>query len=82
MGAFHGSDVELAFSGDMADYLIRFAATLNPNGDTGISWPKWTVDSRDMLLFEDGDVPLSITQDTYREEAIKAVVKVFLEHPV
>ncbi|OBZ65459.1 Lipase 4 [Grifola frondosa] len=43
IGAPHGTDLENVYGGgDMADYLIRFVSTLNPNGATGIDWPPYT----------------------------------------
>ncbi|KAF9049513.1 alpha/beta-hydrolase [Hymenopellis radicata] len=49
LGSYHTSDLSNIYApgGDMQDYLIRFVATLNPNGNgnTGIDWPKWTTDS-------------------------------------
>ncbi|KAF5349447.1 hypothetical protein D9758_014626 [Tetrapyrgos nigripes] len=38
LGAFHSSDILNAYGGGgMADYIIRFTANLDPNGNTGIS---------------------------------------------
>lgn len=83
LGSFHASDIlNVYFGGDMADYLIRFVATLNPNGNTGISWPKWTSDSPRMLMFQDGLIPLTITQDTYRKDAMNLLNEILLKYPV
>ena len=84
LGSFHTTDlVNVYGGGDMADYLIRFVATLDPNGNTGISWPKWTPESQDMLLFNDNaSAPLSLTQDTYREEALAFTSEVFTKNPL
>ena len=83
LGAFHGSDIVNVYGGgDLTEYLIRFVATLDPNGNTGISWPKYTPESHDMLLFSDNaSTPLSLTQDTYREEAMDFTSQVFFDHP-
>ncbi len=83
LGAFHASDISnVYFGGDMGDYLIRFVNDLNPNGNTGIAWPKWTAASPAMLSFNDGVVPLSITADTFRQEAIEALTEILLENPI
>lgn len=50
----------------MRQYLISFANTLDPNY-SGFPWPKWMPSSQDLLTFEDGLVPLTIGQDTYRQ---------------
>ncbi|KAI0046115.1 hypothetical protein FA95DRAFT_1607185 [Auriscalpium vulgare] len=64
--AFHSSDVAMIFGpSDMTDYLIRFAAHLDPN----------------FLTFLDGTVPMSISLDTFRLEGIEALTKVALAHP-
>jgi len=83
LGSFHGSDIyNVYYGGDMADYLVRFAANLDPNGDTGIEWPQYTTDSPNLLTFLDGPVPLEITQDTYRVEAIEGITNLLLEYPI
>ncbi|KAF9049529.1 carotenoid ester lipase precursor [Hymenopellis radicata] len=85
LGAFHGSDLlfnSYAPGGDLQDYIIRFVANLDPNGDTGITWPKWTIESPQLLSFNDGPVPQSITDDTYRKEAIETLNAILLENPV
>ncbi|KAK7025565.1 hypothetical protein VNI00_015918 [Paramarasmius palmivorus] len=83
LGSVHASDILNVYGGgEMADYLIRFAATLNPNGNTGINWPQYTKESPTMLQFQDGLVPLTLTQDTFRKEAIQATTEVLLANPV
>ena len=68
----------------MQPYLIRFVATLDPNGDadTDVQWPKWTPEEPNLLSFNDGDVLLNVTQDTYREEAIDTMNKLLIQYPV
>ncbi|KAI0314399.1 carotenoid ester lipase precursor [Amylostereum chailletii] len=81
-GSVHGSDISNVFGpGDMTDYLIRFAAFLNPNGATGIAWPQYDVYSRQLLTFLDGDVPLTLTSDTYRKEQMEFVTELSLAAP-
>ena len=66
--------------GDMTDFLVRFVNNLDPNDysnatDDTVSWPKYTPEDPRLLAFQDGDSPLTIIPDTFREEAI-----LFLEH--
>ncbi|KAK0185658.1 carotenoid ester lipase precursor [Armillaria mellea] len=83
LGAFHTSDIlNIYFDGDMADYLIRFAATLDPSGSTGIEWPQWTNSSPNLLTFNDGLLPLTITQDTFRGDAINGLSEILLANPI
>ncbi|KAA1472212.1 carotenoid ester lipase precursor [Dentipellis sp. KUC8613] len=83
LGSVHASDILNVYGGgDMADYLVRFAANLDPNGNTGINWPKYTTESPNLLTFLDGSTPLTITQDTYRSDGFNALTKLSLEHPI
>lgn len=66
----------------MADYLINFVNNLDPNGKTGISWPKYTTSSPKLLTFLDGLIPLSITNDDYRVEAMQLLTKLSLQFPL
>lgn len=80
---FHSTDLQNVYGpGDMTDYLIRFAATLNPNGNTNINWPQYTTQSPQLLTFLDGPTPEVITQDTYRAEQLTFLSQLFLENPV
>ncbi|KAJ7858753.1 carotenoid ester lipase precursor [Mycena leptocephala] len=83
LGAFHSTELANAYGGgDLGAFFIRFAATLNPSAaDATIKWPKYTLKSPDFLTFLDGDVPLTITQDDYRVEAIRAMTEMMLLHP-
>ncbi|PBK67236.1 alpha/beta-hydrolase [Armillaria solidipes] len=84
LGSFHASDIlNVYFGGDMADYLIRFVATSNPSGSTGIQWPQWTTKSPNLLTFNDGlSPPLTITQDTFRSDAMNGLSKILLTNPI
>ncbi|SJL07135.1 related to Lipase 4 [Armillaria ostoyae] len=83
LGSFHASDIlNVYFGGDMADYLIRFVATSNPSGSTGIQWPQWTAKSPNLLTFNDGLLPLTITQDTFRSDAMNGLSKILLTNPI
>ena len=68
----------------MEDYLIRFAATLNPNSQSLLSfqWPKYDLKNRQLLTFLDGLIPLTITTDTYRQEAMQFLTNVTLANPI
>ena len=65
----------------MGDYLIRFAATLDPNGDGAVPWPWYTMESPQLLAFSDSDPTLSITPDTYRAEQMAYLMKLSLADP-
>uniref|UniRef100_A0A0W0FQU9 Carboxylic ester hydrolase n=2 Tax=Moniliophthora roreri TaxID=221103 RepID=A0A0W0FQU9_MONRR len=83
LGSVHASDLLNVYGGgELADYLIRFAATLDPNGNTGINWPQYTKESPTLLQFQDGLIPLTLTQDTYRKEAMQALTEIMLVNPV
>ncbi|KAG5654307.1 hypothetical protein H0H81_004726 [Sphagnurus paluster] len=81
LGSVHASDILNVYGGGgMADYLIRFATTLNPNSNFGLQWPKYTNSSPKLLTFIDGLIPEIITDDTYRKDAIAYVINVTLNH--
>ncbi|ETW82195.1 Esterase/Lipase [Heterobasidion irregulare TC 32-1] len=83
LGSLHGSDLLNVYTGgDMVDYLVRFAANLDPNGATGIGWPKYTNSSPQLMTFQDGAVPLAITQDTFRQQGIAYLIQLSLEFPL
>lgn len=87
LGSVHGSDIlNVYFGGEMEDYLIRFVNKLDPNnqGDKGqgINWPKYTTSNPNLLTFQDGLIPLTVTQDTYRKDSISALTQITLTHPI
>ncbi|KAI0265658.1 Alpha/Beta hydrolase protein [Gloeopeniophorella convolvens] len=83
LGAFHGTDLLNIFGpGDMTDYLIRFAATLDPNGNTGTFWPRYTDQSPELLTFLDGATPLTTTEDTYRVPEMEFMTALSLADPI
>ncbi|RPD56081.1 carotenoid ester lipase precursor [Lentinus tigrinus ALCF2SS1-7] len=83
LGAAHGTDIINVYGGgDMADYLINFVNNLDPNGKTGISWPKYTTSSPKLLTFLDGLTPLTITNDDYRVDGFNLLTKLSLEFPL
>ncbi|KAF5392596.1 hypothetical protein D9757_002272 [Collybiopsis confluens] len=74
--------IPITGGGDMVDYLVRFVATLNPNGNTGINWPQYTTANPNMLQFNDGLIPLSLSLDNYRVAAINYTTQLLLKHPL
>jgi len=96
LGAFHASDlIQTIFAhAELQDYLINFINNFDPNkGYQGsastngsseglIYWPKFSQAKKELLTILDGDVPLEITKDDFREEAIDFLVKFALENPL
>ncbi|KAJ7101536.1 carotenoid ester lipase precursor [Mycena belliarum] len=83
LGSFHATDIlNIYFGGEMTDYLINFAATLNPNGNTVPNWPAYTTANPNMMTFLDGLFPTTITQDTYRAAGMKFLTDVTLQFPI
>ncbi|KAI0699614.1 carotenoid ester lipase precursor [Cerioporus squamosus] len=67
LGVAHGTDLFDAFGpGDMTDYFIRFVRRLDPNGRSGVQWPRYDTSSRKTLQFNDGSTPVNVTADTER----------------
>lgn len=80
----HGTDLLNMFGiGELGGYLIRFATNLDPNPNSifGFKWPKYDLKSRGVLTFYD-ILPVGITQDTYRQEAMKYLSQVTLANPL
>ncbi|KAH0586052.1 hypothetical protein H2248_007327 [Termitomyces sp. 'cryptogamus'] len=83
LGSFHGSDILNVYGGGgMADYLIRFAVNLNPNDGSGLQWPQYDLKDPQLLTFIDGLIPVTITSDTYRQEAMNALTNLTLSNPL
>ncbi|RPD60509.1 carotenoid ester lipase [Lentinus tigrinus ALCF2SS1-7] len=83
IGAAHGTELADVFGGGpMGDYLIRFAATLDPNGDGAVQWPRYTNSAPLMLTFNDAQPTFNVTRDTYREEEMKYLTKLSLADPM
>ena len=66
----------------MADYLINFVNNLDPNGKTGIFWPRYTTSSPQLLTFLDGRIPLTITEDNFRVSGINKIMQLSLANPL
>ena len=83
LGTAHGTDILNVYGGgDMTDYLVNFVNNLDPNGKTGIDWPQYSLDSPKLLTFQDGLVPLTITKDDYRVDAINGITDLALRFPI
>ncbi|EIM86929.1 carotenoid ester lipase precursor [Stereum hirsutum FP-91666 SS1] len=83
IGSFHSNDTAYG-PGEVRDALINFANNLDPNGPTlGVSdWPKYTTHAPTLFTLLDGDVPVTLTNDTYREKAFSVMTNVSLAHPI
>ncbi|KAJ7119783.1 Alpha/Beta hydrolase protein [Mycena epipterygia] len=83
LGSCHFTDILNVYGdGELTDYLINFATSLNPNGNTVPSWPAYTTATPNMMTFLDGLIPTTITQDTYRKEAMQFLTNVTLQFPI
>ncbi|KAI0742716.1 alpha/beta-hydrolase [Daedaleopsis nitida] len=84
LGFPHGTDMAQALSdaNELADYIIQFAATGNPNGASNrtISWPKYDAKSRKMLIIDDDG--LEIGADTARLSATGVLTGLSLAYPL
>ena len=79
----HGTELADVFGGGpMGDYLIRFAATLNPNGDGPFEWPRYTKSTPLLLTFNDAQPAFTLTHDTYRGEQMAYLTKLSLADPM
>ncbi|KII93361.1 hypothetical protein PLICRDRAFT_100054 [Plicaturopsis crispa FD-325 SS-3] len=84
LGSAHATDILNVYAGgDLTDYLINFVNHLDPNGAGGhLRWPEYTAASPQLLTFQDGLIPLSVTSDNYRVEPIEFLTQVTLENPI
>nr|VWO96114.1 Ku70 protein [Ganoderma boninense] len=86
LGVPHASDIQDVFGppgkGNLQDYLIRFATTLDPNGDGAVEWPRYTNKEPSLLTLNDGDPAVNITQDVFRAEAMAFLTELCLEDPM
>ena len=83
LGSFHGSDLLTMYTAsDMTDYLINFVNNMDPNGKTNIAWPQYSNATQQMMLFQDGFTPLSLTTDTYRVAGMQKLSALSLKYPI
>ncbi|KAH9915056.1 carotenoid ester lipase [Epithele typhae] len=83
IGAAHGTELTNIYGGgDMADYLIRFAATLDPNGDGAPAWPRYTTENPALLTFRDRVPFVNVTMDTYRIAGMAFLTQLSLADPI
>ena len=64
----------------MLTALINFVNHLDPNGESGNRWPKYSLDDPKNFVFGPGTT--SVQNDTYRQEAISVLNAVALRHPI
>ncbi|KAL0578576.1 hypothetical protein V5O48_003426 [Marasmius crinis-equi] len=85
-GSAHGTDLLNVYGGgELTDFLIHLTTTLDPNGETETpTWPKYTPQSPELLTLmpEISLRPITITKDTYRQEAMDVCTRVLSEHPL
>ncbi|GJE92626.1 carotenoid ester lipase precursor [Phanerochaete sordida] len=83
LGSAHGTDLLNMYGpGDMTEYLINFASTLNPNGPGLLNWPAYTISGKQLLTFLDGAVPLAITQDNFRTNGTDLLTQLLQANPL
>ena len=64
------------------DYLINLVVHLDPNGPGQVHWPKYTTSNPQSLTFLDGDIPITVTRDTFRQEEMAFMMEMSLVHPL
>ena len=64
--------------------MIRFTATLDPNGNGAAFWPRYTNADPQLLVWSgtDANTTLSTELDTYREEPMAFLTKLSLADPI
>ncbi|KAH8977833.1 carotenoid ester lipase precursor [Lactarius akahatsu] len=85
LGSVLSSDLTIIYGGgDLTDYLIQFAADLDPtHGGLYPQWPRYTTSSPQQMTLVDSQVTnRTITLDTYRVEGMKFLTKLSLAHPL
>ncbi|THH21401.1 hypothetical protein EW146_g162 [Bondarzewia mesenterica] len=86
LGSYHTSDLngiyDSVVGSELKDFIIRFAVNLDPNSGSTVHWPKYTPESPKLMTLLDGPVPLNITDDDYRKEAMEYGINLMLEFPM
>lgn len=64
----------------MTTSLINFVNYLDPNGESGDQWPKYSLDHPKNFVF--GPEITSIQDDNYRQKPVAVLNNVLLRHPI
>ncbi|KAJ7157871.1 Alpha/Beta hydrolase protein [Mycena crocata] len=82
LGAFHSSDILKVINDDLVDYVINFARNFDPNVGASVKlWPPYSTAAPNMMTFK----PLrqtSISNDTYRADAMELLTDLSLVFPL
>lgn len=79
----HTSELANIFGGgDLTDFIIRFAHTLDPNDGTEPHWPVYDPDAPQLLELVEGNNPRTIIPDTFRREQIDFLTQLSLQQPL
>ena len=65
----------------MTDYLINFVNDLDPNGPGLLRWPQYSTSSPQLLTFQDGPTPQTITDKTFRVDGMNFLTQLLLANP-
>jgi len=80
-GSAHVSDLlEIYRGGPLVTSLINFVNHLDPNGESGNRWPRYSLRHPKNFVFGPGTT--SIQDDTHRKKAISVLNSVLLRHPM
>jgi acetylcholinesterase len=64
-------------------HLIHFVNNLDPNGPSGLVWPRYTNASPQLMVYQNSKLrPMVIKNDTERVEAMAYLTEVTLENPI
>ena len=67
----------------LQDYLIHFVNGLDPNFGSDLpNWPPYNTTAQLLLTIPDGNGQITLTPDTFREDAISLVSQVQEEFPM
>lgn len=79
----HATDLfEVYGSGALQDYIIQFIAGLDPNFNSTLpSWPQYDPVQKSLLTMVDATPNITITSDTFREEAMALLSNLSLRFP-
>ena len=80
---FHSSDLlQVFFSGELQDYFIHFFNGRDPNyGSELLPWPRYELEDAQLLTLLDGIQSLTISQDTFRKDALQLLGELSLQSP-